>query len=161
METRRPTLISAVLPSYDECEGLPIVIASLNAVLAGTGFGYEIIVVDDGSTDATRSMMLDLCARQPALRYIRLSRNFGKEAALSAGLKAASGDAVILIDADGQHPPSLIPTLLERWREGFEVVAAVQEARAESLPKRLFKRAYYHLMQAGSHIVIPPDAGDF
>jgi glycosyltransferase involved in cell wall biosynthesis len=161
METHRPTLISAVLPSYDECEGLPIVITSLIAVLAGAGFSYEVIVVDDGSTDATRSVMLDLCARQPALRYIRLSRNFGKEAALSAGLKAASGDAVILMDADGQHPPSLIPVLLEKWREGFEVVAAVQEARAESLPKRLFKRAYYHLMEAGSHVVIPPDAGDF
>jgi len=161
METHRPTLISVVLPSYDECEGLPIVLASLIEALAGTGFSYEVIVVDDGSTDATRSVMHDLCARQPALRYIRLSRNFGKEAALSAGLKAASGDAVILMDADGQHPPSLIPVLLEKWREGFEVVAAVQEARAEPLPKRLFKRAYYRLMEAGSHVVIPPDAGDF
>ncbi len=161
METCRPTLISAVLPSYDECEGLPIVIASISQVLAGTGFRYEIVVVDDGSTDATRAVMLELCARNPSLRYIRLSRNFGKEAALSAGLKAAAGDAVILMDADGQHPPSLIPVLLEKWRQGFEVVAAVQEARAESWPKRLFKRAYYHLMEAGSHVEIPPDAGDF
>ncbi len=161
METHRPTLISVVLPSYDESEGLPIVIASAVQVLAGTGFNYEVIVIDDGSTDATRRVMLDLCSRQPALRYIRLSRNFGKEAALSAGLQAAAGDAVILMDSDGQHPPALIPVLLERWRQGFEVVAAVQEARAETLPKRLFKRAYYHLMEAGSHVVIPPDAGDF
>ncbi|MGO9806980.1 MAG: glycosyltransferase family 2 protein, partial [Rhodomicrobium sp.] len=101
------------------------------------------------------------CARNPSLRYIRFSRNFGKEAAISAGLKAAGGDAVILMDADGQHPPSLIPVLLEKWRQGFEVVAAVQESRAESWPKRLFKRAYYHLMEAGSHVEIPPDAGDF
>ncbi len=161
METCRPTLISAVLPSYDECEGLPIVISAVSQVLAGTGFRYEIIVVDDGSTDTTRTVMLDLCARNPSLRYIRLSRNFGKEAALSAGLKAAAGDAVILMDADGQHPPPLIPVLLERWQQGFEVVAAVQEARAESWPKRLFKRAYYRLMEAGSHVEIPPDAGDF
>ncbi|MGO9173072.1 MAG: glycosyltransferase family 2 protein [Rhodomicrobium sp.] len=161
METRRSTLISAVLPSYDESEGLPIVIASVFEVLAGTGFAHEVIVVDDGSTDATRAVMLDLCQRHPNLRYIRLSRNFGKEAALSAGLKAAEGHAVILMDADGQHPASLIPLLLERWQQGFEVVAAVQESRAESWPKRLFKRAYYHLMEAGSHIVIPPDAGDF
>jgi polyisoprenyl-phosphate glycosyltransferase len=161
METHRPTLISAVLPSYNECDGLPIVIASLCKVLAATGFGYEVIIVDDGSTDGTRGMMLELCAKQPALRYIRLSRNFGKEAALSAGLKAAGGDAVILMDADGQHPPSLIPVLIERWRQGDEVVAAVQEARGETWLKRLFKRAYYHLMEAGSHVVIPPDAGDF
>ena len=161
METRRSTLISAVLPSYDEGEGLPIVIASVFEVLAGTGFAHEVVVVDDGSTDATRTVMLDLCQRHPNLRYIRLSRNFGKEAALSAGLKAAEGHAVILMDADGQHPASLIPVLLERWQQGFEVVAAVQETRTESWPKRLFKRAYYHLMEAGSHIVIPPDAGDF
>jgi len=161
METHRPTLISAVLPSYDECEGLPIVVASLAQVLAGTGFRYEIIVVDDGSTDTTRAVMLELCARNPSLRYIRLSRNFGKEAALSAGLMSAAGDAVILLDADGQHPPSLIPLLVEKWRQGFEVVAAVQESRAESWLKRLFKRAYYHLMGVGSHVQIPPDAGDF
>lgn len=161
METHRPTLISAVLPSYDECEGLPIVLTSVAQVLAGTGFRFEIIVVDDGSADATRAVMLELCAHNPNLRYIRLSRNFGKEAALSAGLKAAAGDAVILMDADGQHPPSLIPALLEKWREGSEVVAGVQQARAESWPKRLFKRAYYHLMEAGSHVHILPDAGDF
>jgi glycosyltransferase involved in cell wall biosynthesis len=90
-----------------------------------------------------------------------LSRNFGKEAALSAGLRVAAGDAVIMMDADGQHPPSFIPTMLKRWRDGFEVVAGVQEARPESLPKRLFKRAYYRMLEAGSHVVIPPDAGDF
>ena len=161
METRSPTLISAVLPSYDESEGLPLVIAALLPVLAGTGFRYEIVVVDDGSADDTRRVMLDLCARHPCLRYIRLSRNFGKEAALSAGLKAAAGDAVILMDSDGQHPPSFIPVLIEKWQEGYEAVAAVQEVRAETWAKRLFKRAYYHLMEAGSHVVIAPDAGDF
>ncbi len=161
METPRPTLISAVLPAYNEGEGLPIVVSSVMRVLSATGFGHELIVVDDGSSDETRAVMLDLCARHANLRYIRLSRNFGKEAALSAGLKVAAGDAVILMDADGQHPPSLIPVLLERWRQGFEVVAAVQECRAEPWPKRLFKRSYYRLLEAGSHIVIPPDAGDF
>jgi polyisoprenyl-phosphate glycosyltransferase len=161
MENHRPTLISVVLPSYDECEGLPIVLSSLFQVLAQTGFSHEVIVVDDGSEDATRAVILDLCSHQPSLRYLRLSRNFGKEAALSAGLKAAAGDAVILMDADGQHPASLIPLMLERWRAGFEIVAAVQEGRAEPLFKRLFKRSYYHLLEAGSSVVIPPDAGDF
>ncbi len=161
METHRPTLISAVLPAYEESEGLPIMISSLMPVLSATGFNYEIVVVDDGSADNTRAVMLGLCARHPCLRYIRLSRNFGKEAALSAGLRAAAGDAVILMDADGQHPPSLIPVLIEQWRQGFEAVAAVQETRDESWAKRLFKRTYYHLMEAGSHVVIAPDAGDF
>ncbi len=161
METHPPTLISIVLPSYDECEGLPVVLSSIFHVLAQTGFSHEVIVVDDGSTDATRAVMLDLCTRQPALRYLRFSRNFGKEAALTAGLKAASGDAVILMDADGQHPASMIPLLLEKWSEGFEVVAAVQEIRAESWLKRVFKNSYYHLMEAGSSVVIPPGAGDF
>ena len=161
METHRPTLISAVLPSYNECEGLPTVVASVAQVLAATGFSYEIVIVDDGSADATREVAAELCTRYPALRYIRFSRNFGKEAALSAGLKAAAGDAVILMDSDGQHPPSLIPVFLEKWQQGFEVVAGVQKSREESWPKRLFKRAYYHLMEAGSHVSIPPDAGDF
>lgn len=161
METHRPTLLSVVLPSYNECEGLPIVLTSLFEALAATGFSHEVIVVDDGSADATRELMLDLCTRHATLRYLRLSRNFGKEAALSAGLKVAAGDAVILMDADGQHPVSLIPTLIERWRKGFEVVAAVQEARPEPVFKRLFKRSYYHLLEAGSSVVIRPDAGDF
>jgi glycosyltransferase involved in cell wall biosynthesis len=161
MDTRRATLISTVLPSYDECEALPIVIASLLQVLAGTGCNYEVIVVDDGSRDATRMVMLELCSRHPSLRYIRLSRNFGKEAALSAGLKAAAGDAVIMMDADGQHPVSLIPVLIEKWRQGFEVVAAVQEARSEPWLKRLFKSIYYRLLAAGSRMEIARDAGDF
>jgi polyisoprenyl-phosphate glycosyltransferase len=161
METRRATMISVVLPSYNECESLPVVLSSIFDVLAGTGFNHEVLVVDDGSTDATRSVMLDLCSQRPNLRYMRLSRNFGKEAALSAALKFAAGDAVILMDADGQHPSSLIPTLLERWRAGFEVVAGVQKSRTDSWLKRRFKGTYYRLLGAGSSVVIPPDAGDF
>ncbi len=161
METRRPTLISVVMPSFNECEGLPIVLATVFQVLAQTGFSHEIVVVDDGSTDATRSVMLDLCSGHANLRYVRLSRNFGKEAAMSAGLKSAAGDAVILMDADGQHPASLIPVLIARWRAGSEVVAAVQKSRTDSWLKRRFKKSYYSLLGAGSSVVIPPDAGDF
>jgi polyisoprenyl-phosphate glycosyltransferase len=161
METRSATLISAVLPAFEECEGLPAVISSLIPVLAATGFRYEIIVVDDGSADNTRGVMLEQCERHPCVRYIRLSRNFGKEAALSAGLKAAEGDAVILMDSDGQHPPSLIPVMIEKWKEGYEAVAAVQDVRSESSPKRLARSAYYFLLEAGSKVVIPQNAGDF
>jgi glycosyltransferase involved in cell wall biosynthesis len=161
MDTQRPTLISVVLPAYNEGEGLPIVIASIFRVLVQTGLGHELIVVDDGSADTTRQLMLDLCSRHPNLRYLRFSRNFGKEAALTAGLKAASGDAVILMDADGQHPPALILEFLERWREGYEVVAGVQSGRLESWLKRSLKGIYYQFMEAGSSVKIPPGAGDF
>ena len=139
MKTHRPTLISVVLPAYNESEGLPIVLSSIFGALAMTGFAHEIVVVDDGSTDETRQVMLDLCSSNPSLRYVRLSRNFGKEAALSAGLKMAAGDAVILMDADGQHPPALISTFLESWREGYEVVAGVQSARLEVLAQAAFQ----------------------
>ncbi|MBT3070657.1 glycosyltransferase family 2 protein [Rhodomicrobium sp. Az07] len=161
MDTRRPPLISVVLPAYNESEGLPIVVSSIFHALANTGLAHEILVIDDGSTDGTREVMLDLCAKQPSLRYVRFSRNFGKEAALSAGLRTAEGDAVILMDSDGQHPPALISLFLDKWREGAEVVAGVQNERLESWLKRCFKAGYYWLMQAGSNVVIPPDAGDF
>ncbi len=161
METHRPTLISVVVPAYNESEGLPVVLSSIFCSLSKTGFAHDIIVVDDGSTDGTREVVLDMCTRHSNLHYIRLSRNFGKEAALSAGLKMAAGDAVILMDADGQHPPALIPRFLERWREGYEIVAGVQNARPEPWLKRRFKSMYYHFMEAGSSVVIPPDAGDF
>ncbi len=161
MKAHRPTLISIVLPAYNECESLPLVVGSVTEVMSETGFSYEIIVVDDGSSDGTREAVLSLRIAHPSLRYLRFSRNFGKEASLSAGLMAAAGDAVILMDADGQHPPSLLPEFLERWRKGFEVVAAVQKARTEPPLKRRFKRWYYQLMEAGSSVVIPPDAGDF
>ncbi len=159
--THRPTLISVVLPAYNESEGLPDVLASIFSALAKTGFAHEIVVVDDGSTDGTRDVMLSLCSCWPNLHYIRLSRNFGKEAALSAGLKVAGGDAVILMDADGQHPPALISTFLDSWREGYETVAGVQSARSETWLKRRLASMYYRLMEAGGSVVIPPDAGDF
>ena len=161
METHRQTLVSVVLPAYNESEGLPIVISSIFATLAKTGLAHEILIVDDGSTDETRDVILQLCSHHANLHYIRLSRNFGKEAALSAGLKVAAGDAVILMDADGQHPAALIPAFLNRWREGYEAVAGVQNTRSEGWLKSRFRTLYYRLMEAGSAVEIPPDAGDF
>ena len=104
METLRPPQISVVLPAYNESAGLPIVLASIFQALAGTGCSHEIVVVDDGSSDDTREVVLDLCSRHSNLRYLRLSRNFGKEAALSAGLKAAAGDAISWMRTASTHP---------------------------------------------------------
>jgi glycosyltransferase involved in cell wall biosynthesis len=154
-------LISVVLPAFNESEALRIVIPSIIETLQDEGVRLEIIVVDDGSTDETRTHISAMATELPALRYLRFSRNFGKEAALSAGLDSARGQAVVLMDADGQHPPALIKLFLERWRAGSEIVCGVQKTRADPLWKRLAKRLYYRLMAAGSAIFIPPDAGDF
>jgi glycosyltransferase involved in cell wall biosynthesis len=153
------SLISVVLPAFNEGEALQRLIPAVVDALKNET--VEIIIVDDGSGDGTRNAVLFLKSRWPMLRYVRFSRNFGKEAALSAGLRVARGDAVITMDADGQHPPALLRTFLARWRAGAEVVCGVQTARAETLPKRLAKRLYYRVMETGSSIVIPPDAGDF
>lgn len=153
------SLISIVLPAFNEGEALQKVVPEIAGALSGESF--EIIVVDDGSTDATRLSVKELKARWPMLRYVRFSRNFGKEAAMSAGLRVAAGDAVILMDADGQHPVELLPLFLERWRAGTEIVCGVQTGRDETALKRWAKRLYYRLMENGASITIPPDAGDF
>ena len=154
-------LVSIVLPAFNESEALRIVIPAIIDALKEEPIGLEIIVVDDGSTDETRSLILSMAARVLELRYLRFSRNFGKEAALSAGLDAARGQAVILMDADGQHPPALLKVFLDRWRRGSEIICGVQKRRSDTFWKRYAKRLYYRLMETGSAVVIPPDAGDF
>jgi glycosyltransferase involved in cell wall biosynthesis len=120
-----------------------------------------VIVVDDGSTDSTPQLMAEW-ATKPGYRYIQFSRNFGKEPALSAGLEAAQGDVVICIDADLQHPPALIPEMLERWRNGADTVFAVRANRDdESTVKRLGSSLLYFILDRGTRVQIPRDAGDF
>ena len=153
------SLVSVVLPAFNEGEALQRVIPTVVDALKSETI--EIIVVDDGSTDGTRNAVMFLKSRWPMLRYVRFSRNFGKEAALSAGLRVARGDAVILMDSDGQHPPALLKVFLEKWREGYEVVCGVQASRTDSPLKKVAKRLYYRLMETGGSVVIPPDAGDF
>jgi len=120
-----------------------------------------VVLVDDGSTDAT-PLLLANWARRPGFRVLQLSRNFGKEAALSAGLAAAQGDVVVLMDADGQHEPALIRSFLARWREGADVVYAVRQDRHdEGRFKRLSARAFYTLLNATDRFEVPAGAGDF
>jgi glycosyltransferase involved in cell wall biosynthesis len=158
--TPRP-VISVVIPAYNEAGSLPFVCKAVLAVLAGQNVTPELIVVDDGSRDKTRDVMLELCRNETQIRYLRLSRNFGKEAALSAGLTHATGAAVILMDADGQHPPAMLPLFLDQWKNGVQVVYAVQSRAHETATMRTLKHWYYCLMQWGSSAVIPADAGDF
>jgi polyisoprenyl-phosphate glycosyltransferase len=153
--------LSVVLPAYNEAANLPQVLEGLCAALPQWAPQWELIVVDDGSRDATPLVMAPWCQR-PGLRYLRLSRNFGKEAALTAGLDHAEGQVVLLMDADGQHPLALVPPMLAAWAQGHDMVCALRQSRAdESWPKRLGTRLFFRIANAGSPFKIPNGAGDF
>ncbi|AGW13256.1 glycosyltransferase family 2 protein [Megalodesulfovibrio gigas] len=139
--------VSVVLPAHNEARGIGRAVQVLSSILEGVAASHEIIVVDDGSRDQTFETAAALCAHNPQLRVLSLSRNFGKEAALLAGLTAASGRAVITMDADLQHPPALIPVFLTHWRNGAKVVHGVKEDRqTDSLPQRLRARVFNALL---------------
>jgi glycosyltransferase involved in cell wall biosynthesis len=154
-------LISVVAPIHNEAETIPELHRRLTNVLAELG-AYEIVLVDDGSTDGSWDHMLALAPGDPHLRLVRLSRNFGHQAALTAGLEAARGDAVVLIDSDLQDPPELIPSLVAKWREGFDVVYGLRTTReGETLFKRSTASLFYRALRGMTRIEIPADAGDF
>ncbi|HYR25236.1 MAG TPA: glycosyltransferase family 2 protein, partial [Aquabacterium sp.] len=153
--------ISVVLPAYNEAGNLPSTLADLTAQLPSMSPHWEVVVVDDGSRDET-ALVMQPWVRQYGVRYVQLSRNFGKEAALSAGIDHAHGDVVILMDADGQHPVDLLPDLLTAWREGADMVCAVRASRDdESWSKRLGTALFYRIVNAGSKVTIPENASDF
>lgn len=154
--------ISCVMPAYNEAGNLARVVTELAGQMAQLTPEFEIVVVDDGSRDNTVAIARDLCRQVPQLVLVVLSRNFGKEAALSAGLDAALGDVVILMDSDGQHPSALIGTMLAHWRQGLAVVYAVRKTRDDQ--SRLHARLtalFYTMVNAGSRVRIPAHAGDF
>jgi dolichol-phosphate mannosyltransferase len=153
-------LVSVVAPVLDEIELIDRFVARTFTALEGER--VELVVVDDGSTDGTGERLDALAADEPRLRVLHLSRNFGHQAALTAGLDHARGDAVVMIDADLQDPPEIIPRLLERWRDGVDVVYAVREERAgESRFKLATARGFYRVFNALTDVHITPDAGDF
>jgi len=123
------TIVSVVIPAFDECEVIEAAVQEVERALSICGVGWEIIVVDDGSADGTIDRLRQVVDQNENVRALRLSRNFGKEAAILAGLDVSSGHAVITIDADLQHPPALIPEMVRRWRQGAKVVNAVKRNR--------------------------------
>jgi len=156
-------LLSLVVPFFNEGAAVDGFFQRIDPVLdALTDFTFEIVCVNDGSSDDTLDQLLKRISRDARLRVIDLSRNFGKEAALTAGLNQARGAAVIPIDADLQDPPELIPRLIEQWQNGYEMVLAKRANRdSDSYLKRQTARLFYRLHNAVSDIVLPENVGDF
>lgn len=154
-------MLSVVSPIYNERESVDELVRRLTLVLSELG-EYEIVLVDDGSTDGSWAALCALAAGDGHVRLLRLSRNFGHQIALTAGLDAARGDAVVLIDGDLQDPPEVIPQLVDRWREGFDVVYAVRAQRdGESRLRLAAIDLFYRLFRRMSATDIPADTGDF
>lgn len=153
--------ISCIVPCRNEAANLARLIPELRGVLASLAPRWEIILVDDGSTDDT-ARLAPAWGTIAGVRVIQLSRNFGKEAALTAGLEAAGGQAVVLMDADLQHPPDLLPRMVARWRAGVDMVYAVREHRRdEGWIKRVGTRLFYGLINPKGRFTVPAGAGDF
>jgi dolichol-phosphate mannosyltransferase len=152
--------VSIVIPVLNEEDTIPELVRRLEAVLEGR-VPFEIIFVNDGSTDRTPEILRALHERDPRIKSLHLARNFGHQASISAGLQAASGDAVVVMDGDLQDEPEVIPEFLERWRHGDDVVYAVRERRQAVWLKRVGYRVFYRLLARISMINLPLDSGDF
>ncbi len=154
--------LSVVIPTYNERGNVPLVYERLSSTLDGTGLDWEIIFSVDPSIDGTEQAILALHERDPRVKMLRFSRRFGQPAATLAGMAAASGDAVVVIDCDLQDPPELIGQMVERWREGFDVVYAQRRSRkGETLAKRVVSAVGYRLIRRIADVDIPPNTGDF
>ena len=150
------------MPAYNEEANLGSLVPEVLKSLQSLGGRVEIIVVNDGSKDNTAKVIQALCDAHPEVVGVNLSRNFGKEPALSAGLDAAQGDVVVIMDSDGQHPVSLVPDMLQRWREGADVVYAIRRTRNDqSALQAGLTGLFYRLINAGNRVQIPANAGDF
>lgn len=154
-------LLSVVVPAYQEAPVIGAFVTEAQAFLPSLGMRWELVVVDDGSRDGTASLAL-AAGRSPAVRVVRLSRNFGKEAALTAGLATARGDAVVMMDCDFQHPFETLQDFVARWREGCDMVYAVRaEPLAEPASKRVLRRLFHRFVGRDDRIELPIGAGDF
>jgi len=156
-------LISVVLPVYNEAENIPLMHEKIKEVLKKlSNYDWELIFIDDGSFDNSENILYDLAKNDPLVKFIQFSRNFGKEMATSAGLDKANGDAVIIIDADLQHPVELMPAFIEKWQNGAEVVIGVRNKnQGEGLVKKFGSWLFYKIMNALGETKITPRATDY
>jgi dolichol-phosphate mannosyltransferase len=160
VETAQPDL-SVVIPVYNEEDNLPQLYERLTNALEAVGLSYEIVFVDDGSRDTSVAYLRELAARDPRISAVELARNFGHQVAISAGLDYSRGQGVIVMDADLQDPPEVLPQFIAKWREGHDVVYAIREQRKEGWLKRAAYATFYRFLQRVANIEIPLDAGDF
>jgi polyisoprenyl-phosphate glycosyltransferase len=154
-------MISVVVPAYNESEGVPLLLERLTRCAEGWREPFELVFVDDGSVDDTCALIADAAARDPRIKLVSFSRNFGHQAAVTAGLRASRGDLVAVIDADLQDPPEELQRFVAKCREGFDVVYAIRQKRKENVFKRASYFLYYRLLSWMSNISMPLDAGDF
>jgi glycosyltransferase involved in cell wall biosynthesis len=160
--SRHGKRLSLIVPMHNEAEVLGVFFERIEAATANLGVAREIICIDDGSSDATLQGLVDRARQDPLIKVIALARNFGKEAALTAGIEAACGDMVVPIDADLQDPPELIAEFIQRWEEGYDVVYGARADRSsDTAMKRTTAHLFYRIFNGVSDLDIPESAGDF
>ncbi|WP_100331238.1 glycosyltransferase family 2 protein [Bacillus xiapuensis] len=155
------SLISIIIPAYNEEENIQLVYEQVKKEFAGIPYEFEMLFIDDASTDETLAKIKQLTAKTPKVKYISFSRNFGKEAAIYAGLRHVSGRAVIIMDADLQHPPSLIPQLIQGFEEGFDQVIARRNRNGEHFMRKWLSSTYYRLINKIVDVKLEDGVGDF
>ncbi len=159
---RKLQKLCVVIPGLNEAENLPVLYAELVQILGQSDWALEIIFVDDGSTDTTLETCFQLNQKDPGFQYVSLSRNFGHQRALTAGLDMATGDAVVIMDADLQDPPEVVLQMIDLWKQGVDVVYGQRKSReGEGAFKKLTAKLFYRLLRLLSGTRIPEDTGDF
>ncbi len=154
-------MLSIIIPLFNEEENVPHLYARLTQASTLWGMDYEIIFIDDGSYDRTLELLQEISQKDSRVRVLKLSRNFGHQPAISAGLKYVSGDVACIMDGDLQDPPEELPRFLDKWKEGYHVVYAVREKRKEGFLKKIAYKTFYRLLAYISNVEIPLDSGDF
>ena len=155
-------LVSIIIPAFNEAENIPVICSEIISIFKGLTYNYEIILVADGCTDNTLDVINELVTSNKHILYIEFSRNFGHQLALKAGLDHTSGDCAISLDCDMQHPPELIPTLLSKWEEGYEVVYTIRkEDKNLPLLKRITSKLFYKTLNSLSNVELETGSADF
>jgi dolichol-phosphate mannosyltransferase len=155
-------VVSVAVPVYNELESLPELHRRVTEVMSAQGEGWELILIDDGSTDGSREWIQDLARSDAHVQPVIFARNFGHQIAVTAGLDKCRGQALVIMDADLQDPPEVIPQLIEKWREGYEVVYAVRaERKGETWFKKITAAVFYRIINRITDVDIPLDTGDF
>ncbi len=157
-----PIICSVIVPMYNEEEVLSETVSRLRKALEAAGIVWEVVFVNDGSRDKTGPMLRAVCEADPRFRLVDFSRNFGHQVAITAGMDYAGGQCMVIIDGDLQDPPELIPDMIAKWREGYDIVYGKRISReGDSLFKKLTAKAYYRLLRMATDVDIPVDTGDF